>query len=427
MFLESKTESAPLPESGVQKKVEVLLQELVPENIEASYEGKGGEHVVFTVRATEKKIEKRREEAKKKEKEKGSKERVDELRDSVYKVNYYASLYKYPHDFNDPEKRDIVIEKLAEDIVRREKQIKLLRSYFGFHAVPAEQSMVRMLPLSPEIFNRLKPDWITERQDLPKEVPTLLTIQRRFKADPKKDPAHAVDLTSYYADDVKRMKGGEEELSDMDYDRAHRLLMGARVEPKDPFATEDMERENRNRDIVKMFPKLLHVVERQQVDRKFSEELQKSARQMVAYAENMHLPMLDVAGKNNVLLLKQKDASWRLFLPDVIPPGEPTRIDEIIEIAQDILDGNPLEIEDRMEAGTILHFLRFVNALAMIANIPERVPMPKAVLDVPSLRWRREIEKRWQKEATEAPVAKQKKAPLDTEEAKTVFPGKKVA
>lgn len=324
---------------------------------------KGGEHVVFEV---------------------PDKALSDAMRSVVVKVNFNETV---PHLSDalsrDPKKLERVRRDMEEKIAERRERLKQLRSYFGFDAVPAEQTMVRDIPVSPAIIKAFAPH-VETTDSFPDKIPAWLTVQRRLDL-PRGARQHHVSLNGSYPEASKKLTGEDPEEAARLYDEAHDLLVG-RSEEADP----DIRREL----ICDMYPQLKPVAVLAERDLSFATKLRDVAERLVEYSKETGVA-LDLVGNDNVLLLKDGD-EWKLKMPDALPLYDARFSD--VKMAYDNLlqraeSGENVELTPE-ETGHVfnpLNTIRVVNALAMLSGSRKRMSL-KGLKQIPPSVWREGIQ-----------------------------------
>lgn len=336
------------------------VQDLVPEDQDAHVVGRGGEHLVFAFEDP----------------------RHEDIR---YKINFSDTL-SYPRkDFNKQEDRDAAIEELTEEIEDRRKRLESLRTHFGFQAVPAEVLMVRGLPVNRAVVHKLRPGYLRPKDEAPTTIPALVSVQRRVELDPKQ----TASLTGYYPESPKGpLATGH--VNEEEYAFAHQMLTN------DPSLKSNVESPEEERKMVfdllfRLYPELWELREHRK-DEAFMKKLKEVAAQIVAYTNKTGL-MLDLAGHNNVVLTK-KEEEWQLKLLDVIPPDKEVTMEQLEEVAEKLFHDEPVEV-GAVDALNALNTVRFANALATFAGIPDRVHIPEIIQQVSPEQWRALLRDTW--------------------------------
>lgn len=383
-------------ESGVRKreKIRELVESAKPQQLEVQFFGKGAEHLVLEYRNPED-------------------------HGKVIKVNFHKTLMAGAGNLKSAEGRRRLAEELEQERAEHLAQRRLLRSYFGFHALPAEKSFVDAVPLTdPELSQELAPEYFFDQKKTPPVVPALVTIQRRAESLEKDEkgnlihPDRVVDLTEFYVEVEKSSRRGQEKgLSDEEYIRGHRLLIGQPYESRSPLNTEEQDRKDQIQECITMYPSLAHVIEMQQKDPFFRDQVRNFARQVIQYANGepkkkrdntkeseAYHPILDFVGEHNIVLTKGADEKWKTALLDPLHPNTEDLVAYLKNIAP-MIEENPRSFQAvRNLAMNVLHYFRYANALAIITGIPERVQVPKEIRRVPASTWRQHLMPGWRQE-----------------------------
>lgn len=336
--------------------------DLTPEEHGPQVVGLGGEHLVFAFEDPRHK-------------------------DVRYKINFVESL-SYPRkDFTKQEDRDKAIKELTKEISDRRERLAFLREHFGFHAVPAEVTMVRELPVNRAVMHKHRPGYLRPKDAVPETVPALVTVQRGIELDPKQ----TVSVTGYYPESPKGpLATGH--VSEEEYAYAHQLLIN---DPSVRSEGEPGEEERKKEfDVIRrMYPEIWEM-RRHKDDESFRAALKAAAAQFIAFTNKTGL-MLDLAGHNNVVLTKKGD-EWELKLLDVIPPDKEVTMEQLEEVAEKLFYEEDVSPQDQgVDALNALNTIRFANALAIIAEIPDRVLVPEIIQQVSPEQWRALLKDVW--------------------------------
>jgi hypothetical protein len=373
--VETNPFAAKEPVSGVRRRIPDSIGKELYEAVEAitpdtyAYKpmAKGGEHLVFEIDDPKHKS-------------------------VVYKINFLKSKpllrahlrAKDAHIANEIE-RHKAIEEMEEEIRERNSQLRELREYFGAGAVPAERLMVREVPVSREVINRLDPNVLPAHVEPPEKLPAWVMIQRRLDLK----PGRAVSLHVGQPEALGVMAPAEGETMDdvhEIYDVAHNVLVGNPVEGLDPEEAKDY--------VLELYPHLKAVAEKVDDDPAFKEKLQEIVGQLIKYT-NETTTVLDFIGSGNILLVKRKDG-WDLKLPDPLLAKECTMYDLAIAAAK-LKHSEPLTGLQNWEALLALNALRAINALAMISGSDKRLQAPGVVSQIDPAVWREQLERQYQR------------------------------
>lgn len=361
-------------ESRVQKArkrfggLQTALERVDPDHFMPVLAGRGGEHLVFEV---------------------PKKDLPDALRDVVVKVNYLKSLDAIKARAEGDEwKIERADEDMRDEVRRREESIRELRKFFGHHAVPAQQLMIREVPVSSEVVRMLH---VNMPEDVPECAPAIIVVQRRLDLPKEKKGTAFLEVTGYYPEQRFASPEGTSLAVREVYDDAHDLFVGA-------MAPEDIDQEEAIEDIRDMFPVLRDAVSRVEEEKRLPDEkrtfthaLRAFVSNLVRYTKNTGIA-LDLAGKNNVVFLKE-GADWQPKLLDVLPIGQVMLkdLEEVVSRLKYQMKEHggyaALSSEDASCAVNPLNTVRIINALAILADVPDRVDV-EGLQDIEPVVWR---------------------------------------
>ncbi|MDD5438500.1 MAG: hypothetical protein PHC70_05170 [Patescibacteria group bacterium] len=294
--------------------------------------GKGGEHIVF-----------------------------EDLRypNYVLKVDFIESLPVLYAQIRGQEEIDAAVTKLQEKAAAHNERLKILQSFFPLGSVPLELVAVKNLPVTEEVVLGVMRDRnldIPKHLTIPQSLPLLCTIQH--KIDLPKD--NRVNIYSSYAE-LNRTILLEYYLD------GHRLLAGAEpIGPADPLAREKI--------IYYIYPSLRSVGEKIGQDQKLKKVLGQYVKQAMAYSVETG-EIIDMAGGGNVLLIKNPDGHWQPFLMDALSPPE-LNFKLLKQASLMIKHGQDLDVHTKANVLNVINYIRFANALAMLAGLPDRLDVP---------------------------------------------------
>ncbi|OGL74523.1 hypothetical protein A3E39_00690 [Candidatus Uhrbacteria bacterium RIFCSPHIGHO2_12_FULL_60_25] len=327
------------------------LSDLTPETYLPHLMSKGGEHLVFEFDDPK-------------------------HRNIVYKINFYQTVPFLKYDLRNIHERAAAEKNLQNAMEMQKNRLTILRDYFGYHAVPAQHLMVRDIPVSKAVIRRLDPTVLDAVTDLPDTVPAWVAVQRRLQF-PEGD---VVSLNGYYPESPTALLDPKDEDAQEVYDEAHDFLVGRGFTRK--------TREDELLLAFNMYRNLEQVWDRMSGDAAFASKLKETVKQLVAFTNETGM-VLDVAGRNNLVLLK-KDGEWTLKLPDALLPDDRLNMRQLERAAGKLETGSKLDSLDLSYVMNCLNTVRYINALAIVAGIPDRVNVP-GVKDVPASRWRGEM------------------------------------
>lgn len=294
----------------------------------------------------------------------------------VVKVNYAESepvyealLHGGADDLDDAmrrlrARRDAYLAKMAT-----------LARYFGRDAVPRQRVVITEVPVSAAVIDALRrrrdgserePGGPPEPAG-PRSMPAWVAYQREVALD----PGRTVSLGGYYLEETVL---NSQEPGDLDdYAAVHDALV-------DPAIRPDAEL---RRKAIRLFDDLERVTAKLRADPDFPDALAQAVRGMIRYSQEVG-EVLDVAGLDNIVMAKGQDG-WRIKFLDALSSFDCT-FDDLRRAARKLERGQELDGEEEVRAHYAMNTLRVINALAMLAGIPERLDIPE-VRRVPAGRW----------------------------------------
>jgi hypothetical protein len=217
---------------------------------------------------------------------------------------------------------------------------------------------------------------------IPQAVPAIFTLQKRFDLPEETEGIDHVEASAYYPE--KRFATGE--VDEERYDRAHAILIGKEV-PED--------REEAVACIADMYPDLKNLIrltedERwamKESEKKFTHALRDFVKKLILFTQGTDRVM-DFAGRQNIVFFREenvhnKNTEWSVKLLDAIQPEAHLTMNELVASSKLILDRvrrMGREYANELESGMALNplnTLRIINALAILADIPERYEIPE--------------------------------------------------
>jgi hypothetical protein len=306
----------------------------------------------------------------------------DQLRDVVIKVGYQAaermveSLMTGDNDRAAREKK-----RMEQAVQTRRRERKELRSYVG-SALVREHLFIRDVPVNTEIVREVLhlPQHLKLR--FPSHIPAPVTIQPRFEFSEDQKGESWVDVTSQYAEYwFRRAQPAMRE----EHIRIHDELIGkANVE----------HHEQSLDDVELFFPSLTPMIDLLRAEQSSSEKsllksLQEFVPKLSTYTKEQGIP-LDFCGSKNIVLQKRSGAwSFKLIDPFPIERFKIRDLELIIEkmVSRRTDPDDEFELREKQKiAMQILHSVRMINGLAMLAGISDRVEV-KGLKDVPAEVW----------------------------------------
>jgi len=346
------------------------LNAAMPERYDPRIMAKGGEHLVFRFN------EPFRRELTETEK-KGGKKAVERPRDIVYKINFYdTGPILEAVASGDETKVKRALDKMRDKIEDKRRSLEDLREYFGFDAVPAQQYMIRDVPITEAVVAAVRPDLVHKASGL-RSVPAWVEVQRKLDLGP------ALSVNGYYPEAPQsqvREQRSEEEYRQI-FDAGHDVLTGGPL--------SEMDRESQLRHVLEMYPDLAKVASRAEEDPSFREGLRQLSDKLMDFIEDTGIA-LDLAGKDNMVIVKRGD-KWSVRFPDVLAPGDFSFINlkMVLELMR---QGQGVGARGRLVALNLVNTVRVVNALALISGNDRRLHY-KDLAAIPPEAWREEMAK----------------------------------
>lgn len=331
-----------------------------PETYNPSLAGKGGEHLVFEFDDPK-------------------------HRDVVFKINYLKSKEVLSAWSRGPSQFKAAVEYLRDDIDEQKIRLMELRKYFGKDAVPVQRLAMRDVPISREVIERLDPKYPTAKQ-LPDHIPAWIAVQSKLELS--KD--RTVSLNGSYAEYLiarasERGKPGVEQ----DYDHAHDVLSGYQESGEEPLRRhEKIDR------VLWAFPALDAVYTRAEEDPSFKLKLQKVVQDLLRYTRETG-NALDLNGENNLVMLEQ-NGEWQLKMPDPLFTGSEPKMSDLEIATAALAHDEAISKEVSGKALNPLNTLRVINALALIADVPDQLKIPR-MGEVSPRRWRKNLTRIFQR------------------------------
>lgn len=320
------------------------IEQLQPTDYEPILAGKGGEHLVFELPVRPNADPKKR-----------APERV---RNVVVKINVTQTLDHFSfEDLKDAQRTERGLERMEDAMAEREERLEELREHFGRDAVPAQRFFIADVPVSREIFRKLRPDWLPEKTSLPfRTIPAWVEVQRRVDLDP--DTTISLNGT-YLESDYSPLATLERHESEKLYALAHEVLTGM----------SDLSPERQRAIALRVYPNLKNVDARMR-EPAFGEALQNFVEKLISYSEKTHDAM-DLMGKNNLVLTKTADG-WKPKLLDVLHVDD-FSFDDFDVAVRAAKSAKRISSEIAGGVYNAMNTVRVINALAILANVPDRL------------------------------------------------------
>lgn len=352
--------------SSVDPALHSAINQALPERYDPRILAQGGEHLVFRFHEP---FEGRPKDASGKKRK--AKERKREL---VYKVNFHETkpILKAVVS-GDEERVKRALGKMRERIEAKRDSINELRTYFGFDSVPAQQFMVRDVPITPEIVASLDESLVDDSADI-ESIPAWVEVQREIDLGP------AVSLTGYYPESPKSpLRQKHKKDYAQIFDAGHDVLTGGPISEIHPDTQLDY--------VLAMYPDLRGVADKAKKNQPFKQGLHELSDKLMDFIEETGIA-LDLAGRDNMVLIKRGE-SWSVRFPDVLAPGDFSFINFKLAL-EDLHSGRAIGARSRVVAANLVNTVRIVNALALISGNDRRLRYP-ALAGISPEAWRQEV------------------------------------
>lgn len=291
--------------------------------------------------------------------------------DTVYKVNFRETALLLDAQQHGPETLERANQRLQAEMEQRKERLGQLRQYLGFQAVPVQKYMVRELPVNIDVIAKLAPHLPVDPANLPEKVNAWVTVQRKLEAPSDK----IMSLHGYYP----------ELLLDPNHEGHRRLYQGVNeIALNQPLSGDTPDNEELQKDwVCHMYSSIASIRARAERDSEFLKNLKKSIQNLIRYTERTG-QTLDIAGKNNLIMLQGKNNEWQLKLMDPLL-NEEIQISDLQYAIKRLKDDRPLKNPLAIKALNALNYVRIINCLALIAKVPERIHIPEPQEQSPAL------------------------------------------
>lgn len=346
------------------------LNAVMPERYDPRIMAKGGEHLVFRFN------EPFRRELTEAEKKSG-KRAVERPRDIVYKINFYdTGPILEAVASGDEAKVKRALDKMRDKIEDKRRSLEDLREYFGFDAVPAQQYLIREVPLTEAVVAAVRPDLVHKASGLT-SIPAWVEVQRKL------DLGQAISVNGYYpeAPQSQAHEAADEREFNRIFDAGHDVLTGGPL--------SEMDRESQLENVLAMYPELRRLASRAKDNPSFKEGLRQLSDKLMDFIEDTGIA-LDLAGRDNMVMVKRGD-KWSVRFPDVLAPGDFSFINMKMVLEQ-MRQGQSIGNRGRLVALNLVNTVRVVNALALISGNDRRLSYPDLAA-IPPEAWREEMGK----------------------------------
>lgn len=346
------------------------LNAAMPERYDPRIMAKGGEHLVFRFNEP---FRRKLTEAEKKS-GKTAKERP---RDVVYKINFYdTGPILEAVASGDDIKVKRALDKMRDKIEDKRRSLEDLREYFGFDAVPAQQYLIRDVPVTEAVVAAVRPDLVHRASGLT-SIPAWVEVQRKLDLGP------AVSVNGYYpeAPQSQAREVPDEREYRRIFDAGHDVLTGGPL--------SEMDRESQLQHVLAMYPDLVKVAKKAEDDPSFKEGLRQLSDKLIDFIEDTGIA-LDLVGKDNMVMVKRGD-KWTVRFPDVLAPGDFSFIN-LKMVLEQMRQGQGVGTRGRLVALNLVNTVRVVNALALISGNDRRLHY-KDLSAISPETWREEMAK----------------------------------
>jgi len=246
---------------------------------------------------------------------------------------------------------DDLRNKARETMRKEEKQLSVLRRYFG-GAVLREKRFLQQIPVTKRLLLAVSdhPDWFDQLDDGPNELWAIVRVQERLSPAATNKDASIHLLFDYLEKDQKRFPKEDVERWTTD------LLDG---DGKDAEAY-----------LAKAMPDFRELYKRYAGNPSLRAQIRSFAEAAVKYTRETK-EILDLAGSGNAILFDENGA-WHLTLPDARYPSREVWGDAQ-EAVEDIMSGGDLGLSGANRLMNALNYARFVNALCSFTGSTERL------------------------------------------------------
>lgn len=346
------------------------INAVMPERYDPRIMARGGEHLVFQFKEPHRR--------KQTEEEKKSGRRPKERpRDVVYKINYVdtAPIIEAAAS-GDEIKLKRALDKMRGKIEDKRRSLEDLREYFGFDAVPAQQYLIRDVPITPAVVAAVRPDLIHQASSL-SSIPAWVEVQRKLDLGP------AMSINGYYpeAPNSRAKEALDVGQYRQVFDAGHDVLTGGPL--------SEMDHESQLRNVLAMYPDLAKTADKAEEDPAFKEGLRQLSEKLIDFVEDTGIA-LDLVGENNMVMVKRGD-KWSVRFPDVLAPGDFSFINMKM-ILEQLRHNQPIGERGRLVALNLVNTVRVINALALISGNERRLHYPDLAAISPEI-WREEMGK----------------------------------
>lgn len=320
------------------------IEQLKPADYEPILAGRGGEHLVFELPV--------------RPNADLSKRAPERVRNVVIKINVSETLDNFTfEDLMDEKRTERGMAQMERSMAEREDRLEELREHFGRDAVPAQRFFISDIPVSREIIQGLRRSWLPTNEELPfKTIPAWVEVQRRINLD----PGATVSLNgSYLESEHSPLASLEPQKANKEYTLAHEVLTGM----------TDLSPEKQRKIALRVYPNLKNIDERMR-EPAFGEALQDFVVKLIQYSEQTNDAM-DLMGKNNLVLTKTENG-WKPKLLDVLHASDFT-FDDFGIAVRAAKSGKRVSDETAGGVYNALNSVRVINALAILANLPDRL------------------------------------------------------
>ncbi|MFA6503583.1 MAG: hypothetical protein WCT54_01350 [Patescibacteria group bacterium] len=287
----------------------------------------------------------------------------------VYKVHYLSgkSVLKAYLSRSGERYANALLE-LKKSQKDRQEKLGLLREHFGHKTVPAEQSMIREMPISKELVKSLSKDDFTadELSRLPETTPVTVVAQRKVDMNSFED---VEEIVAFYPEAKLLEKHTDEEAADI-YDEGHRVFLANKID-KDT---------DQKRLALRLYPDLERIMLAMKDNPELKMALHDWVSKAVTFTKEQKI-LLDLMGNENLVFVK-KGKDWRPIMLDILIPFE-INLNSLEELAEDSMFGRDFDKKTKTSFLAGFNAVRLINALAALLDIDDRVEVP-VFLDVQS-------------------------------------------
>lgn len=265
------------------------------------------------------------------------------------------------------ELRDLAAE-LEEEKTIMEEDFAVLRNAFG-DAVPRTRFRVVSVPMTKELIQTHRPEWMKFSQRLPKYIPLLLAVQRRisWKEDYIKIQGNLNTSRDFFLHSSEELQ--------QDFCESYRAIT-------EPVAFQENGVANVAA-IQQVYTEIKLAMDQiksyeENGDDKIRPVFCEAIQSLIRFVNTTKIP-IDVIGEKNLVV--QKDSikdTWMMKCPDPLPT-ERERLGELEDATRALSEGRekPLTQSEKERLAFILNTTLVLNGYAVCLGLEDRVVVPE--------------------------------------------------